>query len=350
MKHRNSLGSSITDSISRRDFLKVSGVSFLSLGLAPFKKIFLTPTETVQQGRTIYDIVTVYDKPSFSGDVIRQIWADAVFPVVEVLLGDEEPAHNRVWYRLSDEEYVHSGGVQPVQTVLNPPVYNIPPEGKLAEVTVPYLDAYYKADTRGEPAYRFYYETTHWIIEMQLDSYAVPWYRITDDKWEQEFFVPARYLRVVPEDELSPLSPNVPMEAKRIEVDTTQQLVTAYEYDEPVFMTKAATGAEYSTGKFFTPSGRHYTNHKMPSRHMAAGNLARNGFDLPGIPWVSYITESGVAFHGTYWHNDYGMPRSHGCINLPSQASKWIYRWTLPIAPVNERRVYEKIATRVDVI
>jgi len=49
---------------------------------------------------------------------------------------------------------------------------------------------------------------------------------------------------------------------------------------------------------------------------MARGNLAANGYDLPGVPWNSYITEEGIAFHGTYWHNNFGKPRSHGCINL----------------------------------
>ncbi len=61
---------------------------------------------------------------------------------------------------------------------------------------------------------------------------------------------------------------------------------------------------------------------------MAAGDIASNGFDLPGVPWVLYITESGISFHGTYWHNDYGRPHSHGCINLAPQAAKWLFRWT----------------------
>jgi hypothetical protein len=41
----------------------------------------------------------------------------------------------------------------------------------------------------------------------------------------------------------------------------------------------------------------------------------------------------GNAFHGTYWHNDYGRPRSHGCVNLPSEAAKFLYLWTLPVVP-----------------
>ena len=60
---------------------------------------------------------------------------------------------------------------------------------------------------------------------------------------------------------------------------------------------------------------------------------AEGGYDLPGVPWCSFFTGTGVAFHGTYWHNDYGRPRSHGCVNLPSMDAKFIYRWTMPVVP-----------------
>lgn len=318
------------------------------MGLAPFTKRFpsLAPH---QQGRVIYEQITLYDIPSFSGSALRQYWVDAVLPISEVTIGDDEPAHNRVWYGIEEDGYAHSGGIQPVQTLLNQPVADLRPGGQLAEVTVPYSDARWELDLHYEVAYRMYYETTHWVIGFSYAQDGTQVYHILDDKWDLVFYVPARHLRLIPDEELSPLSPDVPPEAKRIEVHTDLQTVVAYEWDRPVFTAKAATGAEFSNGKFFTPEGRHYTNHKMPSRHMAAGNLAYNGFDLPGIPWVSYLTEKGVAFHGTYWHNDYGLPRSHGCINLTPQASKWIYRWSLPHVPASERRLYEKTGTQVDI-
>ena len=334
--------------ISRRDFLKLGGLSLLGLAMAPFQQV---PSLALnQQGRVIYEHITAYKQPSFSGDVVRQHWADSVFPILEVTVGDEEPAHNMVWYRIGNDEYVHSGGVQPVKTILNQPNWEIAEGGQLAEVSVPYTDAYWEIDIHHEVAYRFYYETTHWVVGLVYGRDGTPLYHILDDKWDLIYYVPARHLRLIPASEVSTLSPDVPAEEKLIEVDTANQVVIAYEYGRPVFITKAATGAEFSNGEFYTPFGRFYTNHKMPSRHMSAGNLAYNGFDLPGIPWVSYITERGVAFHGTYWHNDFGLPRSHGCINLTSQASKWIYRWTLPAVPADQRRIYEEVGTAVDVV
>jgi lipoprotein-anchoring transpeptidase ErfK/SrfK len=83
---------------------------------------------------------------------------------------------------------------------------------------------------------------------------------------------------------------------------------------------------------------------------MAAGDLAASGFDLPGVPWVQYITEGGISFHGTYWHNDFGRPRSHGCINLSSSAAKWLYRWTSPEVPLKKEFVHGGRGTKVEII
>jgi len=342
-------------SVSRRDFLNTFGVGIFCFIINPhMKSIFSQPSKlhktlNNQQGRVIYNLIETYDHPSFSGNIINQYWMDAVIPITEVTIGDNEPEYNRVWYRIGNDGYAHSGGIQPVKTILNKPVMKIQKGGQLAEVTVPYTDAMWDTDTHGKVAYRFYFETTHWVIGHIQTTDGIDWYRVIDDKWELILYVQSKHLRLIPPSELSTISPDIPPESKRLEVRTKEQVVIAYELDQPVFMARTATGAEFSNGKFYTPTGRHKTFHKRPSRHMATGNLAANGFDLPGIPWVSYITKSGIAFHGTYWHNDYGRPRSHGCINLTSQAAKWIYRWTLPSVIPQEQFAYNEVATIVDI-
>jgi hypothetical protein len=55
----------------------------------------------------------------------------------------------------------------------------------------------------------------------------------------------------------------------------------------------------------------------------------------------------GIALHGTYWHNDYGYPRSGGCINLTPADAQWVYRWTLPVIPHDKRYVYDRNGTAV---
>jgi lipoprotein-anchoring transpeptidase ErfK/SrfK len=338
----------IQASLSRRDFLKIT--AFGALNLVIGKMIDLSSQALEDQCRVIDASIKMYNMPSFNGDVINTYWQDMVLPITEATIGDQEPAHNRVWYLIGNEGYIHSGSVQPVKTQLNPIVRDLPPNGSLAEVTVPFTDAHWGSALNFPVAYRFYYETTHWVTGLSFDKEGQPWYRIRDDKWDIRYYAPASHLRLVSSDELSPISPDVSPSAKRIEVQTPDQAVIAYEWDRPVFVTRTATGAKFSNGNFATPKGRYITNHKRPSRHMAAGNLAYNGYDLPGVPWVTYITESGISFHGTYWHNNYGRPRSHGCINLTPKAAKWLYRWTLPVVPPKEPSIYEKYGTPVDVV
>jgi lipoprotein-anchoring transpeptidase ErfK/SrfK len=187
-------------------------------------------------------------------------------------------------------------------------------------------------------------------VETTFDDQGNPWYGVRDDKWDYMFYVPAPHLRIITRDEFRPISPNVLIENKRIEVHLPAQVMIAYEYDRPVFMARVATGAIFSNGDFSTPPGKYTTFHKRPSRHMARGNLAANGYDLPGVPWNSYITEEGIAIHGTYWHNNFGGPRSHGCINLTPQAARWVYLWTLPVVPYELESLYEDYGTTVDII
>ncbi len=119
----------------------------------------------------------------------------------------------------------------------------------------------------------------------------------------------------------------------------------------PVFVSRVATGAEWKHGVFYTPLGRHYIHHKRPSRHMTSGSPENPvGYDLPGVPWVSYINDKGISFHGTYWHNDFGHPRSHGCINLPISSAQWIFRWTQPVVSFGEDLVWTDPGTRVDIL
>jgi lipoprotein-anchoring transpeptidase ErfK/SrfK len=175
------------------------------------------------------------------------------------------------------------------------------------------------------------------------------WYRLLDDKFDQYYCVPASHIRLLPNEELVPLSPNVPDENKRLEVRLEDQLLLAYEGGQTVFATSISTGGKRLSGTYTTPVGNFITYHKRPTRHMAVGDIASNGFDLPGVPWVLYITEGGISFHGTYWHNDYGHPHSHGCINMTPQAAKWLFRWTRPTVAPEKSLAYGHVGTKVEI-
>ena len=66
-------------------------------------------------------------------------------------------------------------------------------------------------------------------------------------------------------------------------------------------------------------------------------------YEIPGVPWTTFFEpETGVAFHGTYWHTNYGTPMSHGCVKMRCEEAKWLFRWTTPVwePGVVEKRGY----------
>lgn len=342
--------------LSRRNFLKLTGAALTAVCLPGGAQIVRaqSPTpldEYPRLGRIIADNTRVYEKPSLSAKVLKKFFTDQIYSITDVTIGDEEPAYNRIWYELNGEGYVHSGGVHPVDVSPNEPVRQIPSEGSLAEVTVPYTDCTWSPLRTESTVYRLYYGTTYWVTGMTTDAQGTPWYSYYDEKWKLTFYAKAAHLHLITPEELKPISPDVPPEKKRIEILLDEQAVIAYEYDRPVFMCRAATGARFSDGDFRTQPGRYLMNRKRASRHMADGDFAAPAsYDLPGVPWVSYLTDSGISFHGTYWHNDFGKPRSHGCINVPSPSARWIYRWTNPDVPWGERWFQQDPGTIVDVI
>ncbi len=301
------------------------------------------------QGRVTSKTLWVYDKPSFNAQRVKMYWRDLILPITSVTIDEEEvEAYNRIWYEVGSEGYAYSGNIQPVRTLLNRPAAGVPPEGRLAEVTVPFTDALEAPAPGARVGFRIYYETVHWVLSVVKNpDDGKTWYQILDDKWKVMYFVPGEHLRLLPDEELSPLSPDVDPEKKRIEVHLNDQYLVAYEGDTPILTTRVATGAVLRVGTYYTPRGLFNTYHKRPTRHMAAGDIAASGFDLPGVPWVMYFTESGVSLHGTYWHNDFGHPRSHGCVNLPAQAAKWLFRWTLPVVPSHEEYAYKSPGTKL---
>jgi len=336
--------------LSRRDFLKLSGYGLLGMLLpdASLKSPFQDEFDNLE-GRVIDRTIWMYDEPDFKARRLKLYWHDLVLPISNTTIGADESAYNRVWYEVGDGGYVYSGSVQPVRTILNEPE-TIPLRGALGEVSVPYTEARLEPDLNAEFVYRLYYESVHWVeASARGAADESVWYSLRDDKHHTSYFVPAQHIRLLPPEELAPLSPYIPEREKRVEVHLDEQLLMAYESGGLVFATRVSTGGKRLSGKYTTPTGEFITYHKRPTRHMAAGDIASSGFDLPGVPWVLYITEGGISFHGTYWHNDFGRPRSHGCINLTPQAAKWLFRWTTPTVPPDQQLIYGYVGTKVEI-
>jgi len=342
----------LSEHISRRELLNRSCLGAAGWLLAGFG--FLkqkNPEEPVTWGRVLDPTIPIYEAPTKESQVLRLAWRDLVLPITEVAIGTGQPAHNRVWYRIDGEGYAHSGSIQPVEIQPGQPSLEIPAGGCLAEVCVPFTEARRSPESTARFAYRIYFDTTYWVTGVQTDTAGGVWYTILDEKRKRNYYANAAHLRLIPEDELSPLSPDIPIEGKRLEIRLAEQVIAAYEWDEAVFMARIASGARFRNGNFTTPTGRYMTYHKRPTRHMSAGDFAApNSYDLPGVPWVCYFTPEGISIHGTYWHNDFGLPRSHGCINLAPAAAHWVYRWTMPVVEPFETYTYKNFGTAIDIV
>ncbi len=327
--------------LSRREFLKLSAASALGLlvggRLLGNEPIFVRrPLSSL--GRVIYSL-RYYERPTTESRELGYYVRDTVIEVLGEALGEAKPKHNPIWY-LTPQGWVHSSYVQPVRWELQQPVARVPAGGMLAEVSVPFTQAY-RVDERGmRRVYRCYYASTYWVHGVFTSQTGKAWYRIWDERTREHYIVEAQHLRPITEEELTPISPGI--KDKRIEVNLELQRLTAYEGRVPVLTTRIASG--YFEGD--TPRGEFRIERKQPTRHMAS-DLEGNGFDLPGVPWVCYISWTGVSTHGTYWHNNYGAPQSHGCINLTPEAAKWLYRWTEPYVPFDEDYVETDHGTRV---
>lgn len=322
--------------LSRRDFLRLSVSTFGGLAFYPFLP-HLGSFEDAEQVRVASKSVSIYSAPNDQSWIVGQRFRDELVNVYEEV-NSGTPAYNPIWYRVWGG-YMHRGRTQRVKVLFNQPLTSIPEETRrLAELTVPFTQAMRYTKTYGwQPNLRLYYGSVHWIDGIDEGPDGEVWYRIFDELVGFPYHVLAIHLRPIPLEEWAPITLNVPPEDKRIEVNLSTQVVTAYEYDEIVFQTNISSGIPAGRPSpnvisTKTPSGEFNIFEKYPSKHMGNGNLFANldDYELPGVPWTSFFTESGVAFHGTYWHDNFGTPMSRGCINMRIEDAKWLFRWARP--------------------
>lgn len=104
---------------------------------------------------------------------------------------------------------------------------------------------------------------------------------------------------------------------KAIVVSTTEQRI--YAYENGVLIHSHLT----STGRAETPTV--LGDYKIYVKYEAT-DMSGPGYYLPQVPYTMYFYQ-GYGIHGTYWHNSFGRPMSHGCVNLPPEEAKWFFEW-----------------------
>lgn len=139
--------------------------------------------------------------------------------------------------------------------------------------------------------------------------------------------VPAPQPSTAPSNSPSNPAP-APTSGKWIDIDLSAQSTTAFEGSTAVKTVLVSTGVSWHP----TPIGRFKVYMKVASQTMSGGSGAEY-YNLPGVPWIMYFS-GGNAIHGTYWHNNFGHPMSHGCVNMTIADAKWFYDWAPMGTPV----------------
>jgi lipoprotein-anchoring transpeptidase ErfK/SrfK len=328
--------------ISRRSFLKLCALSLGGLAFRPLSNQVSGGFASSYSGDSLLRVaihsVSVYSQPNDQSMILYQRNRDELVNSYYEVISPDGPGYNPRWYRVWGG-YIHSAYVQQVKVRPNPILSTAPEKPIIAEVTVPISQTMRQVQKgKWEPVYRLYYGSVQWIVGIDPGPDGTPWYRLRDELLEVEYHVPGGDLRPIPNEEIAPLSPDIPPEKKRIEVSLATQTLTAFEYDQVVFKTKISSGIPNRElpGQIptKTPTGEFHIENKMPSKHMGDGQLTSDyeAYELLGVPWTSFFyPKTGVAFHGTYWHDNFGVPMSHGCVNMKIGEAKWIYRWSTPV-------------------
>jgi lipoprotein-anchoring transpeptidase ErfK/SrfK len=114
------------------------------------------------------------------------------------------------------------------------------------------------------------------------------------------------------------LPPGVYPNERWIDINLSTQRLSAYDGHDLVKTFVVSTGLPGTP----TVTGRFRVYIKYTSTLMAGP-----GYYLPNVPWTMYFY-NGYGIHGTYWHNNFGTPMSHGCVNMKNDDAEWVFHYS----------------------
>ena len=350
--------------ISRRDFLKLTGLGLGALAFSPLSKLYLPQFPVNDRLGRVLGAVDVRSQPNSFAPVVTQLYEDTVVEwyreAIANVTNPNTPGNQR-WVE-TPLGYIYSRDIQPVRNLPNTPLASLPTgePGFWADVTVPYVDlildnpplrspwAKTILETRGINP-RLYFGQVVWIDLVKTEN-GVVYYRFNEDSphgygYGDVFWAEASAFRLITEEEVAPISPEVDPAQKKIVINITYQTLSCLEGSREVFFCRTSTGLlkeQVFTDQYETPVGDMYVQWKIYSKSMGANpneETSAAGYDTPAVPWSTFIATGGVAIHGAFWHNNFGTPRSHGCINVRPEDAKWIFRWTTPHVSLKQSEI-----------
>jgi hypothetical protein len=163
----------------------------------------------------------------------------------------------------------------------------------------------------GQRCYTRYHQV---LLLSETESDGIRWLQIGDDEWVDADYVAEVYPDDPPADMLA--------ESRWVDVNLAEQVVRAFDNGQMVYATLASTGR----AGFWTRPGSFQVWTKLQADDMGGGAAGPDYYLLERVPWVLYFDQA-RALHGTYWHNRFGQPSSHGCVNLSAFDAHWFFNF-----------------------
>ena len=117
----------------------------------------------------------------------------------------------------------------------------------------------------------------------------------------------------------------IPPGVKWIDINLYEQVLEAFDGDSLVYATLISSGLP----KFETPTGLYRLWGKVRMAKMGGGVKGKDYYFLEDVPYHMYFFQ-GYAIHGAYWHDNFGIKQSHGCVNIAPRDSYWLFNWSTP--------------------
>jgi len=355
--------------LSRRDFLKIAGAGLGALAFNPLKlkefPLVLPQFPVGERLGRVFSMIDVRSEPSINAPSVNVLYDDAVVVWEQevVTSGAKDPnLINQRWVKTPDG-FIYADNVQPVKNLPNTPLTAIP-DGKpgfWAEVTLPYADMvldgpaispHIRFLVENNYPIRLYYSQVVWIDQIAQGDGGAILYRFNENGGRPAGLTGGGYgdmlwgegsaFRPLTPEDLEYIHPDVDPALKKVVVDRTEnyQTLSCYEGNEEVYFCRVSTGQYRDVygnpvTEYLTPLGEHTTWRKAISIHMSGGTTG-TGYDTPAVSWTTLFSGDGYAIHAAFWHNKFGVPRSHGCVNCRPEDAKWIFRWTTPLTSLEQ--------------
>ncbi len=236
-----------------------------------------------------------------------------------VTLADPEPIYyeGQAWYLINQNEYVQADHL----AIHEPSTFRgvaLP-----AHPDKPFAWLVFNAYTSSAPDERPTKDTLflprYSLVTIDEEQQAGDWmwYRVGEDQWIEQ-----RNVGLV---KPSPRPAGIASTDKWIEVNLYEQTLAAYAGDQMVYATLISSGLPW----WQTKQGLFRIWTKVKQAKMSGREGYPDHYFLEDVPHAMYFHQS-FSLHGAYWHDRFGLPHSHGCVNLPLQDAQWLFDWVTP--------------------